>query len=134
MVVEVAEAATAFVLATECDDFFVVVVVAATAAAIQWRVGKTTAGMTNRALNTNWPASSVRRCAPVTGPHAHAPDDRTRQAHTIDFFRFPPSFVPFQNRREGELRGRAIVIILHTNTREQGSPSSRRKHDDYRAR
>lgn len=60
------------------SDLVVVVVVTAE----QWRFGKTTAGMTDRALDTNWPASVFERRRRGLGPHAHAPGGRT---YTIDF-------------------------------------------------
>lgn len=71
--------AAAIETAAEEGDFLVVVVFVA---AIQWRVGKTTAGMTNRALNTNWPSSGIAVSARRRPARTRTP----RQTRTLSIF------------------------------------------------
>jgi len=80
--------AAAIETAAEEGDFLVVVVVVFVAA-IQWRVGKTTAGMTNRALNTNWPSSGIA----VSARRQPARTRARRRTRTLSIFS-PPFPVP----------------------------------------
>jgi len=91
--------------AVEGDCFVVVVVFVA---AIQWRVGKTTAGMTNRALNTNWPCPPESRRAPDVDPHAHAPGG------TVAHYRFFPRRTVRPPHRAKRLSAVAIATTLFT--------------------
>jgi len=81
-------------------DFLVFVVVFV--AAIQWRVGKTTAGMTNRALNTNWPSSGIA----VSARRRPARTRARRRNRTLSIFSPPIYATPTENYE-------AVVAIGH---------------------
>lgn len=74
-------------------DFLVVVVVFV--AAIQWRVGKTTAGMTNRALNTNWLSSGIA----VSARRRSARTRARRRNRTLSIFSPPILVSPLPSRK-----------------------------------